>query len=174
MNNLIDLRTLVAVILTLAFAHLGLGRDIPFDTSNAVTFISDVALFASYLYLIRTLIRLPVAIVITVRRTRYAQQQYKLRGLESLRDGYTRGFLDTRRWTVGSLALVDRVTVCVSALLATIPGLGRFITSLGGLIGIALLLVLYLMRGTFSWLVADRIDSPTQSSMQLPFINRRD
>ncbi len=174
MNSLIDLHTLVAVILTLAFTHLGLGRDLPFDSSNVVALISDVALFAGYVYLMRTLIRLHVAFVITLRRTRYAQDQYKLQGVESLRDGYTRGFLDTRRWTVGSLAVVDRSTVCISVLLATIPGLGLFVVTLGGFIGIALLLVLYLMRGTFSWLVADRLDNPTQSSLQLPFTNRRD
>ena len=171
---MIDFRTLTAVILTLAFARLGLGRDLPFDSSNAVTLIGDAALFIGYLYLIRTLARLPVAIVITIRRTRYARSQYKLHGMESLRDGYTRGFLDTRRWTVGSLAVVDRVTVCIATLLATIPGLGQLLVTLGGFVGIALLLVLYLMRGTFSWLVADRLDSPTQSSIQLPFINRRD
>ncbi|MEP6984332.1 MAG: hypothetical protein ABI970_01950 [Chloroflexota bacterium] len=168
------MRTLVAVILTLAFAHLGLGRDLPFDSSNVVVLVSDIALFTGYLYLMRTLVRLPVAIVITVRRTRYAQTQYKLRGMESLRDGYTRGFLDTRRWTVGPLAVADRTTICIVTLLATIPGLGQLVVTLGGFIGIALLLILYLMRGTFSWLVADRSDSPTQSSLQLPFINRRD
>ncbi|MBA3868682.1 MAG: hypothetical protein H0X30_05985 [Anaerolineae bacterium] len=171
---MIDLRTLVAVILTLAFAHLGLGRDLPFDSSNVVVLVSDIALFTGYLYLLRTLVRLPVAIVITVRRTRYAQSQYKLHGIESLWDGYTRGFLDTRRWTVGPLAVADRTTVCIVTLLATIPGLGQLVVTLGGFIGIALLLILYLMRGTFSWLVADRMDSPTQSSLQLPFINRRD
>ena len=171
---MIDFRTLVAVILTLAFAHLGLGRELPFDSSNIIALVSDVALFAGYLYLIRTLVRLPVAIVITIRRTRYAQQQYKLRGIESLWDGYTRGFLDTRRWTVGSLAVVDRVTVCVATLVATLPGFGQFVVTLGGFTGIALLLVLYLMRGTFSWLVADRLDSSPQSSLQMPFINRRD
>src|SRR5690349_18408187 len=111
---MMDFRTLIAVTLTLAFAHLGLGRELPFDSSNLVAFISDIALFAGYLYLIRTLVRLPVAIVITIRRTRYAQQQYKLRGIESLRDGYTRGFLDARRWTVGPLAVIDRSTVCIA------------------------------------------------------------
>ena len=171
---MIDLRTIAAVILTLAFARLGLGRDLPFDSSNVVVLASDIALFAGYLYLMRTLVRLPVAIVITVRRTRYAQSQYKLRGMESLWDGYTRGFLDTRRWTVGPLAVADRTAVCVVTLLATIPGLGQLVVMVGGFIGIALLLVLYVMRGTFSWLVADRLDSPTQSSLQLPFINRRD
>jgi len=171
---MIDFRTLAAVILTLAFARLGLGRELPFDSSSAVALVSDAALFVGYLYLMRTLIRLPVAIVITVRRTRYAQHQYKLRGIESIWDGYTRGFLDTRRWTVGPLAVADRSTVCVSTLLTTIPGFGLFIVTLGGFVGIALLLVLYLMRGTFSWLVADKLDSPTQPLLQLPFINRRD
>ena len=174
MNNLVDIRTLIAVILTLAFAHLGLGRPLPFDASDGITLASQIALFASYLYLVRTLARLPFALVVTVRRTLHAQRQYKLRGIESLRDGYTRGFLDSRRWTVEPLALVDRVTVCIASLLATIPGLGGFIVMLGGFIGIALLLVLYLMRGTFGWLVADRLDSPVQASLQLPFINRRD
>ncbi len=174
MNLPFDLRTLVAVILMLAFAHLGLGRALPFDSSNSIELISSVALFVGYLYLMRTLARLPVAIVITIRRTRYAQRQYKLRGIESLRDGYTRGFMDTRRWTVEPLALVDRVMICIATLLVTIPGLGGLLVTLGGFIGIALLLVLYLMRGTFSWLVADRLDSSVQSPLQMPFINRRD
>ncbi len=174
MNFPFDLRTLVAITLTLAFAHLGLGRALPFDSSNSMELISTVALFVGYLYLMRTLIRLPIAFVITVRRTRYAQRQYKLSIVESLRDGYTRGFIDTRRWTVEPLALVDRVMICIATFLATIPGLGGFLVTLGGFIGIALMLVLYLMRGTFSWLVADRLDSSVQSPLQMPFINRRD
>ncbi len=174
MNLPFDLRTLAAVILTLAFAHLGLGRTLPFDSSNGVELISTLALFAGYLYLMRTLIRLPVAAVITIRRTRYAQRQYKLNSLESLRDGYTRGFMDSRRWTVEPLALVDRVMICIATLLATLPGLGGLLVTLGGFLGIALLLVLYLMRGTFSWLVADRLDSTVQPSLNMPFINRRD
>lgn len=174
MNFPLDLRTLVAVILTLAFAHLGLGRTLPFDASNSIELISTIALFVGYLYLMRTLVRLPIAVVITIRRTRYAQRQYKLNGLESLRDGYTRGFMDTRRWTVEPLALVDRIMICIATLLATIPGLGGLLVTVGGFLGIALLLILYLMRGTFSWLVADQLESPVQTSLQLPLINRRD
>lgn len=171
---MIDLHTLAAVILTLAFAHIGLGRVLPFDTTNPITLISQVALFASYLYLMRTLVRLPFALVITVRRTRHAIRQYKLGRMESLRDGYTRGFLDTRRWTVQPLSLIDRITVCCVTLLATIAGLGQFLVTIGGLIGIALLLVLYLMRGTFSWLVADQFTSPLQPAASFPFIRSRD
>lgn len=171
---MIDLHTLAAVILTLAFAHIGLGRVLPFETPDVLTFVSQITLFASYLYLLRTLVRLPFALVITVRRTRYALRQYKLNAVESLRDGYTRGFLDTRRWTVQPLANIDRIAVCIITLLATLPGMGRFLVTLGGLIGMALLIVLYLMRGTFSWLVADRIDSSPQTTASFPFIRSRD
>ncbi|MBI1281186.1 MAG: hypothetical protein GC179_23875 [Anaerolineaceae bacterium] len=174
MNFPVDLRTVVAVILTLSFAHLGLGRAVPFDISNGVELVTTFVLFAGYLYLMRTLIRLPAAVVISIRRTRYARRQYKLSGIESLRDGYTRGFLETRRWTVEPLALVDRVVICVATLLATIPGLGGLLVTLGGFLGIALMLILYLMRGTFSWLVADQLDNSVQSSSHMPFINRRD
>lgn len=171
---MIDFRTVIVVVLTLAFADLGLGRPMPFDSSTVIRLVSGLALFGSYLYFMRTLIRLPFAIVITIRRTRYAQLQYKLKGIESLRDGYARGFLDTRRWTVEPLAIVDRITVCCATLLVTIPGLGMLLLTLGGFMGMALLLVLYLMRGTFGWLVADKLDHAVQSPLQLPFINRRD
>ncbi len=171
---MIDFRTVIVVVLTLAFADLGLGRPMPFDSSTVIRLVSGLALFGSYLYFMRTLIRLPFAIVITIRRTRYAQLQYKLKGIESLRDGYARGFLDTRRWTVEPLAIVDRMTVCCATLLVTIPGLGMLLLTLGGFMDMALLLVLYLMRGTFGWLVADKLDHAVQSPLQLPFINRRD
>lgn len=171
---MIDLRTIVVIILTLVFAAHGLGRPLPFDTSDFVVFVSGMTLFACYLYCVRTLIRLPIAIVITIRRVQHARHQYKLSRIESMRDGYTRGFLDTRRWTVEPLALVDRVTVCVATLLATLPGLGMLAVTLGGYVGLALLIVLYLMRGTFGWLVEDKLDNPVQPGLQLPFINRRD
>ena len=172
-HPMIDLHTLSAVLFIFAFARLGLGRDLPFDTADAITFASQIVLFAAYLYLLRTLVRLPVALVITFRRTRHALRQYQLGRMESLRDGYTRGFLDTRRWTVQPLALIDRVTVCIAALLATLPA-GRLLVTLGGIIGIALLLVLYLMRGTFGWLVGDSINTSIQPTASFPLIRTRD
>lgn len=171
---MIDLRTVLVVILTLAFADVGLGRTLPFDSAHLIHLVSEVALFGSYLYLMRTLLRLPVAVVITFRRTRYARQQYKLNTLESLRDGYTRGFLDARRWSVEPLAIFDRMIVCCATLLITTRGLGTLLLTLGGFMGMALLVVLYLMRGTFGWLVADKLDSPIQGSLHLPFIKGRD
>lgn len=172
-HRMIDLHTLAAVLLIFAFAHLGLGRELPFDTASAITLASQIVFFAAYLYLLRTLVRLPIALVITIRRTRHALRQYQLGRMESLRDGYTRGFLDARRWTVQPLALIDRVTVCVATLLATLPA-GRLLVTFGGILGISLLLVIYLMRGTFGWLVADSINTSLQPTASFPFIRTRD
>jgi hypothetical protein len=172
MTTPIDLRTLLAIILTLTLASFGLGRPLPFDTSAPLPFVASLALFFGCCYLLRTLVRLPFAIVITLRRTRYARQQYGLGSRESLRDGFARGFLDNRRWTVGPLALIDRLAVFAITLLTTTPFLGQLLVSLGGMIGIGLLLILYLFRGSFSFLVDDNLRETT--SAVLPFLKTRD
>ncbi len=150
-----EFRTLLAVAFTLTFTYAGLGRALPFETGGFALLAAGVTLFAAYLYLARTLVRLPLAIVIMIRRTRYARRHYGLNGRESLRDGFARGFLDMRRWTVGSLALIDRLALVGFTLAATTPSIGRALVLLGGFGGLALLLILYLVRGTFSGLVDD-------------------
>src|SRR5215813_5263694 len=127
-----DYRTLLAITLMLTFAAVGLGRDLPFDTNSLISFAESLVLFLGYLYLSRSLVRLPFALVIMVRRARRARTQYGLNGRESLRDGFVRGFLDTRRWTVAPLATIDRGVVVGLTLLSTTPYLGLFLIRLGG------------------------------------------
>ncbi len=164
------MRNFIAIALTLTLTTTGLGRDLPFDTNALIPAALSLIIFAAYLYLCRTLTRLPVAIVITIRRIRYAQQHYGLSRRESLRDGFVRGFLDTRRWTVGPLALIDRLAVIGFTIFATTPFLGAFLVRLGGLFGIALLLIIYLMRGKFALLVDDKLDSSASYNPSLPFL----
>ena len=90
---------------------------------------------------------------------------------ESILDGFYRGFLDRRRWAVGQLALLDRVVLLGAAWLAVTPFLGVLLVNLGGLVGIALMLVVYVMGGTFSFLVDDSPDG--QGRVPLPFLNIR-
>lgn len=168
------MRTLFAIILTLVLAYSGLGRELPLDTSAFVPFAASLLLFVGYLYLMRSLVRLPFALVITVRRFRYARSRHGLNTRESLRDGFIRGFLDTRRWTVSPLASIDRLAVVGFTLLATTPYLGLFLIRLGGLAGILLLLILYLFRGTFSFLVEDSLQADSRWSASLPFLKTRD
>lgn len=161
--------TLIAIVLTLALTTLGLGRALPFDVTAPIPFALSLIAFLAYLYLCRTLVRLPVAVVITIRRVRYALQHYGLNRRESLRDGFVRGFLDTRRWTVGSLAMIDRLAVIGFTLLATTPYLGIVLLRLGGLLGIVFLLIIYLIRGHFAFLVNDPRSSAQSSN--LSFLN---
>jgi hypothetical protein len=171
----IDPRTALAVLLTLAFTYLGLGRDLPFDTTALIPFTASLLTFIGYLYLLRTLVRLPFALVITFRRARVARRKHGLNRADSLRDGFARGFLDTRRWTVAPLATVDRLAVLAITLLSTTPYLGLFLVRLAGLLGIALLLLLYLFRGTFTFLVDDGLSrNNLQRNLSFPFFDSRD
>jgi hypothetical protein len=169
-----DLRTVLTITLTFTFAYIGLERDLPFDLSALVPFVSNLLLFTGYLYFLRSLVRLPFALVITIRSARHAHLQYGLDKRESLRDGFVRGFLDTRRWTVPPLVSIDRLAVVGLTLLSTTPYLGTFLIRLGGLVGIILMLLLYLFRGKFSFLVEDSLQTDTRWTSGLPFLKTRD
>jgi hypothetical protein len=171
---MIDFRTLLAIALTLTLTSAGLGRDLPIDSAGLVPLVSSLVLFTGYLYLTRSLVRLPVATVITIRRARKASLQYALNRRESLRDGFVRGFLDTRRWTVAPLASIDRLAVVGFTLLATMPYLGLFLVRFGGFLGIAVMLMLYLFRGSFSFLLEDSLQRDTRWTNTLPFLKTRD
>jgi hypothetical protein len=106
-----DRRTLIAIFLTFSLAHFSVGYVVPIDFDTPITTLTGIALYTGYIYCFRTVIRIPIAIVITWRRVLFARHHYGLNPIESLRDGFVRGFLDTRRWTVGPLAMVDRVAV---------------------------------------------------------------
>jgi hypothetical protein len=166
--------TLLAIILTLTLAYSGLGRELPLDTSAPLPFAASLMLFAGYLYLARSLVRLPFALVITLRRARFARRKHGLDRRESLRDGFVRGFLDARRWTVAPLVSIDRLALVGLTLLATTPYLGLFLVRFGGLLGILLLLILYLFRGTFSFLIADSLQADSAWSASMPFLKTRD
>jgi hypothetical protein len=155
----------------LVLATLAFGYPWPFDFTSPSALITDLALFAGALYLVRTLIRLPIAVALAIR---YAAQSRRRRGMsrrESALDGFYRGFLDRRRWTVGQLARLDRIALLSAVWLSLTPAVGLLLVKIGGLIGIALMLVVYLIGGTFSFLVDDTPDGPNRPSF--PFLNIR-
>ena len=172
--KMMDFRTLLAIFLTLTLTSAGLGRDLPLDTSSLLPFATSLLLFLGYLYLTRSLVRLPFAMVITFRGARRAMLQYGLNRRESLSDGFVRGFLDTRRWTVAPLVSIDRLAVVGFTLLATVPYLGVFLVRFSGLLGIAVMLVVYLFRGSFSFLLDDSLQRDTRWTNTLPFLKTRD
>jgi hypothetical protein len=173
-SHMLDFQTLFAALLTFTLAYFGLGRDLPFDTVGLAPLVSSLILFIGYLYLTRSLVRLPFALVITVRSARRAARQYGLNRRESLRDGFVRGFLDTRRWTVAPLVSIDRLAVVGFTLMATTPYLGVFVLRFGGLVGIAVMLILYLFRGSFSFLLDHSLRRDSRWTSSLPFLKTRD
>lgn len=150
-----DIRTIAAVGLTLALVHIVLDYSLPIDFSGVLPVLRSLALFIGYLYLTRTLFRLPFAVVIVIRRTRYAHQHYQLSWRESLSDGFTRGVLDRRRWTTGTLALLDRLALLAFTVFSAQPGTGMIWVMLLGMIGILVMLIVYLTSGTFNFLLGD-------------------
>jgi hypothetical protein len=169
--TLLSLRTVVAITLMLVLASLATGYPWPFDTSSPQQFVVDLPLFAGALYLVRTLIRLPIAITLMIRFTIQARHRRGMSRRESVLDGFYRGFLDRRRWAVGQLALLDRLVLLCAVWLSVTPVVGTLLVKIGGLIGVALMLVVYLMGGTFSFLVDDSSDG--QNRLSLPFLNLR-
>ncbi len=151
----LDIRTIGAAGLTMALAHIVLDYPLPIDFSGVLPILRSLALFIGYLYLMRTLFRLPFAVVIVIRRTRYAQQHYQLSWRESLSDGFTRGVLDRRRWTKGTLALLDRLALLAFIVVSAHPRTGILWVTLLGMIGILMMVIAYLISGTFNFLLGD-------------------
>ena len=72
-------RTLITITLILVLTSLAFGYPWPVSTASPQTFITDLALFVGYLYLARTLIRLPIALALMIR---YAIQSRRRRGMQ--------------------------------------------------------------------------------------------
>jgi hypothetical protein len=170
---LVEPRTIAAVAITLVAVKYGLGRDLPFDIHDLPSLVIGITLFIGYLYLTRTLFRLPFALTITYRRMKYARQHYSLNRREALRDGFYRGFLDRRRWSVTPLALYDRLALLTFTLMATTPLLGALLVGIGGIMGLVAMLVIYLYSGTFNFLLGEAVEQ-RHATTPLPYLELGD
>lgn len=153
-------REVGAVLLVVGWAGspASSGYTPPFDTATPTAFGASVVLFVAYVYLARTLFRLPFAVRMAMRRYRHARANYQLGTNAALFDSFYRGFLDRRRWDTGVLAVLDRLVLLVIVLLACIPGLGALLVLAGGGLGVLMLLFVYIYTGRFALLVGDGAD----------------
>ena len=161
----------VVVLLTLSLIHFALGYDFPIRTDNLRLITVDIALLTGYLYLMRSVFRLPIVAVIIYRRARQAHNQYNLNWRESLSDGILRGMFDKRRWTVGNLATLDRTMIILFAYLTTLPGGGTVLMRGLGTLGGFMMLLVYLYTGKFSLIVGEENDTQQTTTGSLPFID---
>ncbi len=152
-------RQMLVVALVLALSVSLRGAPLPFSTVSIGGFAVDLALFVGYLYLARSLFRLPFAINVAVRRLRHAREYYGVGEPGALFDGFYRGFLDHNRFQSGPLALFDRAGLLFFVWHASTPGLGEFLMGLGGPLGVLVMLIVYLYRGNFALLLDDPFES---------------
>jgi len=61
--TLISPRTLLAIAVIFALTTLAFGYSLPFAGDTPQQFLTDLLLFIGYIYLARTLVRLPIALV---------------------------------------------------------------------------------------------------------------
>ncbi|RMF78551.1 MAG: hypothetical protein D6737_14455 [Chloroflexi bacterium] len=158
--GVVETRTLVAIVLMLTLTRV-VGRPLPFDTRTVVSFAADVVLFAVYLYIGRMLLRLPFAARIGLRRTRQSRSIHGLGWRESLTAGWYYTILNQRHWQNPMIALIDRFGLLALIWLATSPTLSDIVVTLGGLFGILLLLITYLL-GERITVSGTRADDRTQ------------
>ncbi len=164
-------RTLFAIAIIFVLTTLAFRYPLPFAADSPQRFLTDLLLFIGYVYLARTLVRLPIALMLMVRFTLHSRRRRGMGRWESVLDGYYRGFLDHRRWTVGQLALLDRLALLGIVWLSVTPAIGTLLVKIGGLVGLALMLIVYLIGGTFSFLLDDSRDG--EGRVSLPFLNIR-
>lgn len=152
----VDWRLTAAIALILAWVSSPIsgGYTSPLNTATLPDFAGSVVLFASYLYFMRTLFRLPFAVRMAIRRYRHARRHYNLEQSAALFDSYYRGFLDRRRWATGPLAIIDRLVAVGIVLVACTPSGGLWV-SLGGTLGVITLLITYIYSGRFALLLDD-------------------
>lgn len=165
------LRLPFVVLLVLVLSDFALGREFPIRTETLRLVVVDGTLLIAYLYLMRSLVRLPIVAVITWRLARQARQQYSLHWRESLSDALLRGVYDRRRWTVGNLAVLDRTALVLLAYLTTLPGGGPALMRGLGILGGFIMIVVYLYTGKFTFIIGEEGDGQQTSLGSLPFID---
>ncbi|MFZ4816408.1 MAG: hypothetical protein ACOYL5_17870 [Phototrophicaceae bacterium] len=144
------------VLVMLALSHPALyGATLPFDGTTLLTLAVSVGYFIGYVYLIRTLLRLPFALWRFRRRFIHARKSYQLSRNEALIDAFYGGLLDRKAFEGGVIALLDRLAVLLIGVIACLPAIGGWLVGYLGGWGALLLVFVYVYTGRFSLLVGD-------------------
>ena len=152
------LRQAVAAALVMALANGLYEHPIPIDLTSPSNAIVSIVLFAGYLYLVRSVVRFPVAVWNFRSRYIHARKTYNLNRNEALTDGFLRGFMDRRRWETPILGNLERTLFALAVWWACKPtntGIAQGI----GVAGVLVLVILYMTNGSYRGLVDDGLFS---------------
>ena len=167
----IDWRTVVIIGVIIVIVGVGADRRLPVSTDSVDTLVIDSGLFVMALYFWRSAVRLPIALVIFLRRMRYALTTYGMGRREALFEGYTRAFRDRRRWRAGPLAMVDRLALVVIVMLMAGAGADSALVEIGGALGGLLLMLVYIYTGRFAFLLGEAPEGSDPAERRLPYID---
>ncbi len=156
----------------MALAAALYGFPIPINSDSLTSGAISVALWVGYLYLMRTLFRLPFALWDARRRYCHARVYYEMGRHDALLDGFYRGFLSRARWDKPTFAALERLAFIMFVWLPCNPDTGRLWVLGGGIFGLLLLLLLYLATGRFRGLVDDAWGGDAPAFRHIPNLRR--
>lgn len=182
-----DRRTVAVVLITLVLFSLLPGFVFPFNTDSVRDLFVDLVLFTGYLYASRTLLRFPLALGIGLWHTRRAFA-CALRHYERLwripmkppEWGFDEAgsswkgialclvveIVDQHKWR-GILAFLDRVWLVITTASATVPEGGQAAMRAGGLAGLLFMILVYVVGGTFSFVLEDALKRASEDQERL-------
>jgi len=186
--GMLDKRSVAAILFSLGLAA-ALGLKIPIDTSNVVNLFAGVVLFTGALYAFRSLFRLiAISIFAISKGFRYRLRKgffgdgpkwvgggqrellllkmswyifdypYYYSNLASTRDE-DNAYLNNPRKIVRFL---DRLFLVGVVFAACLPTTTQYI-NVFGILGVSIMLLIYIVRGGFTFVVKDAIDAADES-----------
>jgi hypothetical protein len=162
------------VLLVMVLANGLYGISLPLDLSSVSGFVVSTVVFIAYVWMMRTLFRLPFALRWGWVRYRHARDNYDLEKYGALLEGYYHGFRDIRRWEGRLLSVLDRTVFVMIVWYACQPGIGRTIATGIGFLGVLVLVLLYMTTGSFALLLEDPFASGGRSFGNFPNLRRPD
>ncbi|MBK9925294.1 MAG: hypothetical protein IPP66_08365 [Anaerolineales bacterium] len=188
--GLVEQRTVIVVLMTATLCHI-LGLTFPLHTDNILLAFIDLIFLTGYIYLVRSIIRFPFAFGAGVWKAAKQDEEVLERCSESTQRFYLKTkdkysfagriivfimtLIDQSIWK-GYLGFIDRLSLIAITVLVTIPTIGQSLMTIGGSIGVFTMLLIYLIGGTFSFIVEDALkksaDEHTREQKELQYAAR--
>lgn len=173
--GLVEQRTVIVVLMTATLCSI-LGLNFPLHTDNILLAFVDLVFLTGYIYIARSIVRFPFAFCIGIWNAikgdgrafnkRYKRHEKYSRGFYVKIKGERRYFvgvsiflvalIDQDIWT-SFLGFIDRASLIIITVLVTLPTIGQTLMVTGGAIGIVTMLLIYLIGGSFGFIVEDAL-----------------
>jgi hypothetical protein len=178
-----DRRSVVIVLFTFLLSTVLFKNPVPIDLSTPLAAFVSVALVTGAIYLARTLLRIPLVLFGGLLSVPFNMIYYLKEGIPPTRREMAKLFLGVTRDTfwmayaslfknqewhwgadtyfgnetlIGLLGVFDRAALVALAYIATLPSMPQTVQT-SGVIGIAFLMVVYVVTGRFSFILKDAL-----------------